>query len=76
MPGWKTIQDYPGRILSRVKPKIVIPFHFDDFSAPLSKDYRAPSVPWRSEKRFLDRIAEETPDARIVYPTLFQPMAF
>ena len=76
MPGWKMIPNYHGRILSRVRPKIVVPFHFDDFSAPLSKDYRAPSVPWRSEKRFLERIAEVAPDARIVHPALFQPMAF
>jgi len=76
MPGWKMIRNYHGRILSRVRPKIVVPFHFDDFSAPLSKDCRAPSVPLRSEKRFLDRIAEEAPDARIVHPALFQPMAF
>jgi L-ascorbate metabolism protein UlaG (beta-lactamase superfamily) len=76
LPGWKMIQNYHGRILSRVKPKIVVPFHFDDFSAPLSKDCRAPSVPWRSEKRLLDRIAEETPDARIVQPDLFKPLVF
>lgn len=76
MPGWKMVQDFHGRILSRVKPKIVVPFHFDDFSAPLSKDGRAPSVPWRSERAFLERIAEEAPDARIVRPDLFQPLAF
>jgi L-ascorbate metabolism protein UlaG (beta-lactamase superfamily) len=76
MPGWKMIPNYHGRILSRVRPKIVVPFHFDDFSAPLSKDGRAPSVPWRSEKRFWDRIAEEAPDARIVHPALFQTMVF
>jgi L-ascorbate metabolism protein UlaG (beta-lactamase superfamily) len=76
MPGWNMIQNFHGRILSRVRPKIVIPFHFDDFSAPLSQDHRAPSVPWRSERRFLDRIVEEAPDARIVYPALFQPMEF
>jgi L-ascorbate metabolism protein UlaG (beta-lactamase superfamily) len=76
MPGWKMVPDFHGRILSRVRPKIVVPFHFDDFSAPLSKDGRAPSVPWRSEKEFLERIAEEAPGARIVRPDLFGPMEF
>ncbi|MBU0769118.1 MAG: MBL fold metallo-hydrolase [Proteobacteria bacterium] len=76
LPGWKMISNYHGRILSRVKPKIVVPFHFDDFSAPLSKDFQAPSLPWRSEKLFLDRIAEEAPDARIIHPDLFKPLVF
>jgi len=76
LPGWRMISNYHGRILSRVKPKIVVPFHFDDFSAPLSKDSRALSLPWRSEKRFLDRIAEEAPDARIIHPDLFKPLVF
>jgi len=75
LPGWKSIPNYHNRILSRVKPNIVVPFHFDDFSAPLSKDFQAPSLPWRSEKLFLDRIAEEAPDARIVHPDLFKPLA-
>jgi L-ascorbate metabolism protein UlaG (beta-lactamase superfamily) len=76
MPGWKMVPDFPGRILSRTRPKIVVPFHFDDFSAPLSKDGRAPFVPWRSEQGFLERIAEAAPDARIVRPDLFRPMVF
>jgi L-ascorbate metabolism protein UlaG (beta-lactamase superfamily) len=76
LPGWKIIPNYHSRILSMVKPKIVVPFHFDDFSAPLSKDFRAPPMPWRSEKLFLDRIAEMAPDARIVNPDLFKPLVF
>lgn len=76
LPGWRAISNYHRRILSRVKPKIVIPFHFDDFSAPLSKDFQAPSLPWVSEKRFLDRIAEEAPEARIVHPDLFKSLLF
>jgi hypothetical protein len=54
----------------------VVPFHFDDFSAPLSKDFRTPFLPWRSEKHFLDKIAEEAPDAQIVYPDLYKPLVF
>lgn len=76
MPGWKAIENYHGRLLSRTRPKIVVPFHFDDFSAPLSRDFTAPPVPWLSKNRFLKRIAEEAPDARIVHPALFEPMVF
>jgi L-ascorbate metabolism protein UlaG (beta-lactamase superfamily) len=76
LPLWTKIEDYHGRLLSRVRPKIVVPFHFDDFSAPLSKDSTAPSVPWMSEKRFLKRISEEAPNARIVHPALFRTMMF
>ena len=76
LPGWNSIPNYHGRILSRVKPKIVVPFHFDDFSAPLSKDFRTPFLPLRSEKHFLDKIAEEAPDAQIVYTDLYKPLVF
>lgn len=76
MPGWRMVPDFHKRILSRVKPKIVVPFHFDDFSAPLSEEGRAPSVPWRAEKEFLERITGEAPDAQIVRPALFRPLAF
>ena len=76
MPGWRMVPDFHRRILSRVRPKIVVPFHFDDFSAPLSKEGRARDLPWRAEKGFRERIAEAAPEARIVRPDLFQPMAF
>lgn len=76
LPGWRMISNYHSRVLSRVQPKIVVPFHFDDFSAPLSKDFRAPYLPWQSEKLFMDRIAEEAPAARIIYPDLFRPLMF
>jgi L-ascorbate metabolism protein UlaG (beta-lactamase superfamily) len=76
LPGWRMIPNYHCRILSRVRPKIVLPFHFDDFSAPLSKDIRTPSLPWGSEKHFMDGIAEAAPDARIVHPDLFKPLLF
>jgi len=76
MPGWRFIENYHGRLLARVRPKVVVPFHFDDFSAPLTRNRQAPSIPWRSEKRFSERIAEEAPDARIVHPTLFHSMVF
>ena len=76
LPLWTKIEDYHGRLLSRVRPKIVIPFHFDDFSAPLSKDSTAPSLPWISEKRYLQRISDEAPDARIMHPILFRTMVF
>jgi len=76
MPGWGFIRDYHARLLSRVRPKVVVPFHFDDFSAPLSGELQAPLVPWLSAKRFLRRIAQEAPEARIVQPLLFTPMVF
>jgi hypothetical protein len=54
MPGIRSI----GMLRRNDAPQIYlsflhIPFHFDDFSAPLSKDITAPSIPWMSEKRFL-----------------------
>jgi L-ascorbate metabolism protein UlaG (beta-lactamase superfamily) len=76
LPGWRAVANYHGRLLSRIRPKIVVPFHFDDYSAPLSKDGRAPSLPLRAEKRFWDRIAAEVPEAQILHPALFRPLEF
>lgn len=74
--GWRMIPDYLGRVLSRVKPKVVVPFHFDDFSAPLPKDLRTPMLPGIPLKPFLEGIAAEAPDAKIVLPDLYKPLEF
>ncbi len=76
MPGWKAVPDFHHRVLSRVRPKIVVPFHFDDFSAPLPEGGRTPSTSRSGEEEFLERVAAEAPGARIVRPDLFRPMTF
>lgn len=76
LAGWRMIPDYLGRVLSRVRPKVVVPFHFDDFSAPLPKDLRTPMLPGIPMKPFLEGIAALAPDAKIVLPDLYKPMEF
>jgi hypothetical protein len=42
----------------------------------LTKDLRAPKMPFLAEKAFMERISEHVPDARVICPDIFRPMEF
>lgn len=33
--GWKTTKGYPEKVIEKVRPSVVVPVHYDDFSLPL-----------------------------------------
>ncbi|MBZ0273922.1 MBL fold metallo-hydrolase [bacterium] len=71
IPGWKRTPDYHKRVLSRVRPSVVVPFHFDDFTRPFRADGSAPDLPFfgqPAKDEFARAIAACAPDARIVFP--------
>jgi hypothetical protein len=57
VPGWRNTDGYPDRLVDMVQPKLVIPFHHDDFSAPMPADMRAPSLPAQGMKAFLQSLS-------------------
>ncbi|MGK5095193.1 MBL fold metallo-hydrolase [Deltaproteobacteria bacterium TL4] len=76
VPGWKRIPNYPGRLVEIFKPQTVIPFHFDDFSAPLASDGTAPKLPFQDLPGFLEQIRQVAPDVKIIIPETYQVMTF
>lgn len=76
VPGWKKVPGYPSRLLQIVKPRVVVPFHFDDFSAPMKQDMKARPLPLQDHPGLLKRISQAAPDAEIRWPEMFETMTF
>ena len=76
VPGWKKVPEYTTRLLQIVKPQIVVPFHFDDLSAPLKPNMKAPNMPFQDRPGLLQRISQTAPQAEIRVPQMFETMSF
>jgi L-ascorbate metabolism protein UlaG (beta-lactamase superfamily) len=70
VPGWKKVPEYTTRFLQIVRPKVIVPFHYDDFSAPLRRRTKTRNLPLLDMQRFIRHILESAPDAEI---RLLQP---
>ncbi len=64
VPGWNRIPDFPDRLLDIVKPEVIIPFHYDDFSAKLTKMGTAPTLPLIDMEGCLARTKKTLPGAK------------
>lgn len=76
VPGWKKIPEYSTHLLEIVKPQIIVPFHFDDFSAPIRPHLKPPTLPLVDLGGFLKRISQSSPDIEIRLPQPFETMTF
>lgn len=76
VPGWKRILGYSTHLLEIVKPKTIVPFHFDDFSAPIRPHLKPPTLPFVDMTGFLKRISQSAPDIEIRLPQPFETMTF
>jgi L-ascorbate metabolism protein UlaG (beta-lactamase superfamily) len=76
VPGWKKVPGYTSRLLQIVKPKLIVPFHYDDFSAPISPNVKVRTLPLQDMAGFLKRISESAPDAEIRNARPFETMSF
>lgn len=76
VPGWKRITGYTSRLLQMMKPKIIVPFHYDDFSDPTSLKKQAPTLPLQDVAGFLKEISHGAPDAQIVQAHTFESLNF
>ena len=76
VPGWKKVPAYSTHLLEITKPKIVVPFHFDDFSAPIHAHLKHRTLPFVDMRGFLQRIRQSAPDIEIRLPQPFETMTF
>ncbi|HPQ45260.1 MAG TPA: MBL fold metallo-hydrolase [Syntrophales bacterium] len=65
VPGWKKIPEYCTRLPEILQPKLIIPFHYDDFFSPISKDGRVRTLPFLDMAGFLKRVSASAPRAEI-----------
>lgn len=76
LPGWQKVPAYTRSFLTSVRPDIVVPFHFDDFSAPVGKKGKPKNLPFQNMKGFLTSIRKTLPDVEIRIPSFFKTMVF
>jgi L-ascorbate metabolism protein UlaG (beta-lactamase superfamily) len=76
VPGWKEFHGYTTRLLEIVKPKIIVPFHYDDFTASISKNMKARTLPLQDISGFQKKVSESAPNAEIIKARLFENISF
>jgi L-ascorbate metabolism protein UlaG (beta-lactamase superfamily) len=76
VPGWKRVPEYSTRLPEIVKPRVIVPFHYDDFSARIRPGRKAPSVPIVDMPGFIGRVALSAPQARVRPAPILEPMEF
>jgi len=76
VPGWKKVPRYCTRLPDLLRPEVIIPFHFDDFSAPMKENGDAPALLFQDMKGFLHRISRGAHRAEIRVVRPFESMVF
>lgn len=66
--------NFAERLMSRITPERVIPFHFEDFSLPLSESTRY--IPGSDPRQFGDKLKKFAPDVEVVIPKPYEKIAF
>ncbi len=74
LAGRKHTPDYVKRLASRLKPKVVIPHHYDNFFSPLKKGLKL--LPGIRMDSFIEEARRECPDSRMLIPALFEKASF
>jgi len=74
--GWKKMHDYATRLPGIVKPKVIVPFHYDDFSRPLSEGGKVPMLPLQDLPGLLERLSKGVPDVEVRLVQPFEVMNF
>ena len=75
VPGWKKSREYTTTLLEILKPEVIVPFHFDDFTAPINGG-RLPMLPFTDMAGFQEEIRSVLPKTKIRMPLPYVPMKF
>jgi L-ascorbate metabolism protein UlaG (beta-lactamase superfamily) len=67
--GWKRVPGFVPRLLEAAQPRVVVPFHWDDFTAPLREGRPAPRTPFVDVDRFAEQVARAAPGVHVWRPT-------
>ncbi len=72
--GYTYTEDFLPRLLRRVQPERIVPFHFEDFSLPLAPDTRY--IPRSDPHEFGRRVRIVAPEVEIVVPQPYERIPF
>lgn len=72
--GRQFTPDFTRKLLHLVRPQVVVPIHFDDFSAPLSANTEPKRLPGVKLDQFVREINECDPSAKVIVPEPFSAL--
>jgi L-ascorbate metabolism protein UlaG (beta-lactamase superfamily) len=76
VPGWKYVPGYPSRCIDLLRPEVVIPFHFDDFTTGLPKTRKVRPMPGTDLPGFVDQVRRHAPGVVVRVPDPHEVMRF
>lgn len=76
VPGWKKVPEYCTRLPQILRPEVIVPFHYDDFSSPLRGDGTTRPLPFQDIEGFFRKIAGNVPGCEIRRVRPFEEMTF
>jgi len=65
VPGWHRDTEYTRALLADLAPRMIIPFHYDDFTRPLRSSGRQPCLPFLKMSAFVEAVRQNAPQAKI-----------
>jgi L-ascorbate metabolism protein UlaG (beta-lactamase superfamily) len=74
VPGWRRVPAYTDRLPALVRPRMIVPFHHDDFTRPLNPDMTAPSLPLQGLTGFVERLSRRAPQAEVRLVQTFEAL--
>ncbi|HON38464.1 MAG TPA: MBL fold metallo-hydrolase [Deltaproteobacteria bacterium] len=76
VPGWKSMPEYTTRMVNILRPEVIIPFHFDDFTRRMPRSGRIRMLPSIDLQGFVERVHKYSPGAVIRIPKTNEVMRF
>lgn len=76
VPGWKNVPGYPSRCIEMLRPEVVIPFHFDDFTAKIPANRRVRAMPGTDLEGFTAQVRASAPGIVVKVPDPHEVMRF
>jgi L-ascorbate metabolism protein UlaG (beta-lactamase superfamily) len=74
--GWRRVPDFVPRLLEAVQPEAVVPFHWDDFTAPLREGHDPPRTPFVDVEGFVAEVARCAPRVQVEQARIGEEMGW
>ncbi len=68
VPGWKKTPGYPEACIELLRPGVVVPFHFDDFTTELPESGPVRRLPGSDLEGFIARVSRHAPGIEVRVP--------
>jgi len=63
--GWENTPEYAKQLPAMVKPRVIVPYHSDNFFIPIPTDRKTPLMPGLDLNGFVETVSKSAPKAEI-----------